>query len=108
MLDRLLNIFPSIEPSFHPEIPIDFLFTIMSARHQCDQTEHNFVADAFNWEQCMKKEREAARAWPGNLGEVFARKDPKTYSETIAKLKEKMEKLPVQAMMQMSYTPVVP
>jgi len=82
-----------------------------TARHQCDQTEHNFVADAFNWEQCMKKEREAARAWSENWGEVFAPNHPKTYSEKIEKLKEEMEKLPVQAMMsnsQMSYTPVVP
>lgn len=82
-----------------------------TARHQCEQTEHNFVADAFNWEQRVKGELTAARAWSGNWGDLFAPDSPKSYSEKIAKLKEKMEKLPVQAMMsnsQMSYVPVVP
>lgn len=81
-------------------------------RHQCDKTEHNFVADAFNWEQCMKKEREAAGAWSRNWGQVFAPDEPKTYAEKIAQLKEQMEQLPAQLAMvsnsQMSYTPAVP
>lgn len=77
---------------------------------KCEQTEHNFVADAFNWEQRVKGELTIARAWSGNWGDVFAPNDPKSYSEKIERLKEKMEKLPVQAMMsnsQMSYLPVV-
>ena len=81
------------------------------ARHQCDNTEHNFVADGFNWEQRVRGELAAARSWSEQWGDVFAPDNPKTYSQKIAKLKEKMEKLPVQAMMsnsQMSYTPVVP
>lgn len=83
----------------------------MTGRHQCEETEHNFVADAFNWEQRVKGELAAARAWSGNWGEVFAPDSPKSSTEKIAKLKEKMEKLPVQAMMsnsQLSFTPVVP
>ena len=85
------------------------LLTTMTTK--CDQTEHNFVADAFNWEQRVRGELQAARAWSPNWGSVYAPNAPKDYSEKIAKLKEKMEKLPVQAMMsnsQMSYTEVRP
>ena len=48
----------------------------MTGRHQCEETEHNFVADAFNWEQRVKGEVAAARAWSGNWGEVFAPDSP--------------------------------
>ena len=83
----------------------------MTSRHQCDQTEHNFVGDAFNWEQRVKGELNVARAWQSNWGEVFAPNAPKSYSAQIAVLKQQIEKLPVQAMMsnsQISYTHVVP
>ncbi len=82
-----------------------------STRHQCDKTEHNFVADAFNWEQRVKSELNISRAWSKNWGEVFAPDSPKTNAEKIAKLKEKMEKLPIQAMIsntQLSFAPVAP
>ena len=52
-----------------------------------------------------------ARAWSGNWASVFAPDAPKSYQEKIAMLKERMEKLPVQAMMsnsQMSYTELQP
>lgn len=83
----------------------------MTARHQCDETEHNFVADAFNWEQRVKGELTAARTWTSNWGSVFAPNSPKSYSEKIAKLENRMKELPVQALMsnnQISYTNVVP
>jgi len=91
----------------------------MTARHQCDEVEHNFVADGHNWEQRVRGEIQAARAWvrplrhsasflcqfslqsikAGNWGEVFAPDSPKTYKEKIDRLKKQMEKLPVQSMM---------
>ena len=83
----------------------------MTGRHQCDETEHNFVADAFNWEQRVKGELTAARTWTSNWGSVFAPNSQKSYSEKIAKLENRMKELPVQALMsnnQISYTNVVP
>ena len=83
----------------------------MAGRHQCDRTEHNYVAEAFNWEQRIKGENEAARAWTKNWGEIYAPNSPKTHMEKIHRLQQEMKKLPVQAMMsnsQLSYTPVVP
>lgn len=80
-------------------------------RHQCEKTEHNYVADAFNWEQRAKSELAISRAWSKNWGSVFAPNEPKTNPEKIAQLKEKMEKLPIQAMIsnsQLSFTPVKP
>ena len=71
----------------------------MTGRHQCDETEHNFVADAFNWEQRVKGELTAARTWTSNWGSVFAPNSPKSYSEKIAKLENRMKELPVQALM---------
>ncbi|KAL7548029.1 hypothetical protein ACHAWF_011365 [Thalassiosira exigua] len=82
-----------------------------AARHQCDETEHNFVADAFNWEQRVRGESAAARAWSGSWGDVFAPGRPKTRADKIEALRKEMEKLPVQAMMsnsQMSYAPAKP
>mmetsp|Transcript_22180 Transcript_22180/g.46661 ORF Transcript_22180/g.46661 Transcript_22180/m.46661 type:complete len:103 (+) Transcript_22180:94-402(+) len=83
----------------------------MSGRHQCDQQEHNYVADAFNWEQRVKGEKEAARSWPENWGEVFAPHAPKTNQGKIRQLQKELDKLPVQGLMsnsQMSYTSMVP
>lgn len=81
------------------------------SRHQCDQTERNFVAEAFNWEQRCKGENEAARAWDNNWGQLFAPNMPRSYKDKIAQLEKQISKLPVQAMMsnsQLSYTEVVP
>lgn len=76
------------------------------SRHQCDQTEVNYVAEAFNWEQRVKGENEAARQWASNWSSVFAPDSAKTYSEKIKHLEKEMAKLPVCAMMsnsQMSF-----
>ena len=80
------------------------------ARHQCEQTEYNYVAEAFNWEQRVKGENEAARAWTSNWGNLFAPNQPKSYGERIEDLKRKMtmEKLPLQSNYQMSYNKVEP
>ncbi|KAL7486654.1 hypothetical protein ACHAW6_013086, partial [Cyclotella cf. meneghiniana] len=78
----------------------------MTTRHQCEQTEINYVAEAFNWEQRIKGENDAARQWPSNWSSVFAPDMPKTNSEKIERLTREMSKLPVCAMMsnsQMSY-----
>eukprot|EP00804_Cyclotella_cryptica_P017275 CCRYP_016824-RA/>CCRYP_016824-RA protein AED:0.01 eAED:0.01 QI:0/-1/0/1/-1/1/1/0/101 len=78
----------------------------MTSRHQCEQTEINYVAEAFNWEQRIKGENDAARQWASNWSSVFAPDMPKTHSEKIALLTREMAKLPVCAMMsnsQMSY-----
>ncbi|KAL7514814.1 hypothetical protein ACHAXN_012135 [Cyclotella atomus] len=76
------------------------------SRHQCDQTEVNYVAEAFNWEQRVKGENDAARQWASNWSSVFAPYSAKTYSEKIQQLEKEMAKLPVCAMMsnsQMSF-----
>ena len=76
------------------------------SRHQSDRTELNYVAEAFNWEQRVKGENDAARQWASNWASVFAPDTPKTYSEKIEHLKREIAKLPVCAMMsnsQMSY-----
>jgi hypothetical protein len=78
----------------------------MTSRHQCDRTEINYVAEAFNWEQRVKGENDAARHWSSNWSSVFAPNAPKSYSEKIEHLQKEMSKLPVCAMMsnsQMSY-----
>ncbi len=78
----------------------------MTSRHQCDRTEINYVAEAFNWEQRVKGENDAARQWSSNWSSVFAPNAPKSYSEKIEHLQKEMSKLPVCAMMsnsQMSY-----
>jgi|Transcript_1428 hypothetical protein len=83
----------------------------MAARHQCEQTEHNYVAEAFNWESRVKTEDEASRTWVRNWGEIFAPNAPQTFNEKIQRLRQEIEKLPIQAMMsnsQISYTPVQP
>lgn len=79
-------------------------------RHQCDQTEHNYVAEAFNWEQRVKTENDHAREWNKNWGSLFAPDEPTSYKERICDLKRKMteEKLPVQSNYQMSFTMVKP
>lgn len=79
-------------------------------RHQCDQTEYNFVAEAFNWEQRVKSENDVAREWNKNWGDLFAPNQPSSYKERIEDLKRKItkEKLPVQSNYQMSYTKVNP
>ena len=79
-------------------------------RHQCDQTEYNYVAEAFNWEQRVKGENDAAREWNKNWGSLFAPNQPSTYKERIYDLKRKMteEKLPIQSNYQMSYTKANP
>lgn len=79
------------------------------ARHQCEQTEYNYVAEAFNWEQRVKGENDAARAWTTNWGLLFSNQ-PTSYKYRIEELKRKMtmEKLPVQTNYQMSYTKVNP
>lgn len=90
---------------------IGYNTAMTSDRHRCDKTEHNFVADAFNWEQRVKSELNISRAWSKNWGEVFAPDSPKTNAEKITKLKEMIDKLPVQAMIsntQLSFAPVVP
>lgn len=70
------------------------------SRQHNEKGEHNFVADAFNWEQRVKGETNAAKVWSSNWGEVFAPDTAKSYSEKIAKLKEKLATLPpVQALM---------
>lgn len=77
------------------------------SRHQCDQTEINYVAEAFNWEQRVKGENDAARQWASNWSSVFAPDSAKTYAEKIENLEREMAKLPVCAMMsntQMSFT----
>ena len=75
-------------------------------RHQCDQTDHNYVAEAFYWEQIVEGENDAAREWSKNWGSLFARDEPTSHKERISDLKRKMtkEKLPVQSNYQMSYT----
>jgi hypothetical protein len=80
------------------------------ARHQCDQTEYNYVAEAFNWEQRVKGENDAAREWSQNWGCLFAPDQPTSYKERIENLKRKTtkEKLPVQSNYQMSYTKAKP
>ena len=81
-----------------------------TGRHQCDETEHNYVAEAFNWEQRVKGENDAAREWSKNWGSLFAPDEPTSYKERISDLKRKMteEKLPVQSNYQMSYTKANP
>ena len=76
------------------------------ARHQCEQSEYNYVAEAFNWEQRVKGEVNAAREWTSNWGTLFAPDQPTSYRERIDRLKQKMtmEKLPVQSNYQMSYS----
>ena len=76
------------------------------ARHQCEQSEYNYVAEAFNWEQRVKGEVNAAREWTSNWGTLFAPNQPTSYRERIDRLKQKMtmEKLPVQSNYQMSYS----
>ena len=77
------------------------------ARHQCEQSEYNYVAEAFNWEQRVKGEVNAAREWTSNWGvTLFAPNQPTSYRERIDHLKQKMtmEKLPVQSNYQMSYS----
>lgn len=81
-------------------------------RQHSEKKEHNFVADAFNWEQRVKGELNSAKVWSSNWGDVFAPDSAKSYSEKIAKLKEKLASLPpVQALMStthLSFTKVQP
>ena len=77
------------------------------ARHQCEQSEYNYVAEAFNWEQRVKGEVNAAREWTSNWGTLLVNgNQPTSYRERIDRLKQKMtmEKLPVQSNYQMSYS----
>jgi hypothetical protein len=77
----------------------------MAARHQCEQTEHNYVTEAFNWESRVKTEDDT------NWGEVFAPNALQIFNAKIQRLHKEIEKLPIQAMMsnsQISYTPVQP
>ena len=96
--------FPRLR-NFVSQRPNPFIAT-MTSRHQCDQTEINYVAEAFNWEQRVKGENDAARQWASNWSSVFAPEMPKTRAEKIEYLEREMAKLPVCAMMsnsQMSY-----
>ena len=59
-------------------------------RHQCDQTDHSYVAEAFYWEQRVEGENDAAREWSKNWGSLFARDEPTSHKERISDLKLKM------------------
>jgi hypothetical protein len=84
----------------HSHLAILLATEMTSDRQHSDKKEHNFVADAFNWEQRVKGETNAAKEWSSNWGDVFAPDSAKSYSEKIAKLKEKLATLPpVQAML---------
>ena len=84
----------------------------MTADQHSGKREHNFVADAFNWEQRVKGEINAAKVWSSNWGDLFSPDSAKSYSEKIAKLKEKLASLPpVQALTStshLSFTKVQP
>ena len=107
-----------LSSSFKREIPFSLELqhqrtqerTMSLARHQCDQTEQNYVAEAFNWEQRVRGENDAAREWNKNWGSLFAPNQPTSYKDRIQDLKRKMteEKLPVQSNYQMSYTKTNP
>ncbi|GMI45071.1 hypothetical protein TrCOL_g6543 [Triparma columacea] len=63
-----------------------------------DKSEHNFVADAHNFEQRIKVENEAAMIWNHNWGSLYSAGEPLTYEGKIAKLEAELKKIPAAAL----------
>ena len=62
------------------------------------ESEHNFVADAHNWEQRIKVENEAAQIWTNNWGSLYAPAQNTDYEGKIKALEAKMTAIPTQAL----------
>ena len=60
--------------------------------------EHNFVADAHNWEQRIKTENEAAQIWSNNWGSLYVKDAPTTYAGKIAQLEAEIKKIPTASL----------
>ncbi len=56
--------------------------------------EHNFVADAHNWEQRIKTENSAAQIWSNNWGSLYTKGAPVDYAGKIALLEAEIKKVP--------------
>jgi len=76
-----------------------------------DKGEHNYVADALNWEQRVSGELESARIWETHWGDLYSKDKPRDYEGKIAELQKEINKLPVAKMMtnfQMSFRKLKP
>lgn len=60
--------------------------------------EHNFVADAHNWEQRIKVENSASQIWSNNWGTLYAAQLPHTYEDKIKALEKELKAIPVASM----------
>ena len=63
-----------------------------------DKSEHNFVADAHNWEQRIKTENGAAQIWTNNWGTLYAEGQSKDYNGKIADLQKELSSTQSQPM----------
>ena len=59
-----------------------------------DKGDHNFVADAQNYEQRVKAELEGAKQWYGDWGSLYCPDAPTSYDERIKMLQDKARKIP--------------
>ena len=84
---------------------ISYFRFAMTTRHQCDQNEHYFVAEALNYEQIIRGESEAAMAWTGSWSKLYAPSSPKSYRGKLETLRQKMENFLSK---QWCPTPVIP
>lgn len=76
-----------------------------------DKGEHNYVADALNWEQRVSGELESARIWETHWGDLYSKGNPRDYEGKIKRLQEEINNLPVATLMtnsQMSWQNIKP
>ena len=83
----------------------------MAEKDKEKDKEHNYVADAQNWEARVKGELESARCWEANWGELYHEKsegnDGSGGKDRIKRLEAQMKELPFTGAMtthKMSYT----
>ena len=83
----------------------------MAETEKSKDNEHNYVADAQNWEARVKGELESARCWEANWGELYHEKsegnDGSGGKDRIKHLEKQIQELPFTGAMtthRMSYT----
>ena len=59
-----------------------------------EKGDHNFVADAQNFEQRVKAELDGAKQWYSDWGSLYCPEEPTSYSGRIKKLEDRAREIP--------------
>jgi len=59
-----------------------------------EKVEHNFVADALNYEQRVRSELEVAKRWYEEWGVLYCPEEPRCYQTRVDMLTKKSQEIP--------------